>query len=40
MQLEDIMLSKVSQAQKYKGCLSLSKVEDKSKRQTYAQKQA
>jgi hypothetical protein len=37
MQLEDIMLSEVSQAQKQKAFLS--HVEDRSKRQTYTQKQ-
>jgi hypothetical protein len=40
MQLEDIMLSEASQAQRDKGHSFLSSMEDRSKRQTYTQKQA
>jgi hypothetical protein len=39
IQLEDIMLSEVSQVQKGKAPCFLSYVEEKSKRETYTQKQ-
>jgi hypothetical protein len=38
MQLEDIMLSEISQVQKAKGCIFSLKCEDRFKRYTYTEK--